>query len=166
MMKIMRTTRTRKGQNGFTLLELLIAVSLLAIGLLAVVSMQTVAMNANMVSNRLTVATTLAQQVAEDMLSWNISDPRLNSPGIPMPATAGNCLTVTPPLGCYMFINPSTGVSSSQITIPGAGSYTARYSTAPNATITGNTQIAIMVSYLSGSAWKDLVTYTVYKRVN
>ncbi len=33
-------------------------------------------------------------------------------------------------------------------------------------TITGNTQIAIMVSYLSGSAWKDLVTYTVYKRVN
>ena len=155
MMKIMRT---RKGRNGFTLLELLIAVSLLAVGLLAVASMQSVAMNANMVSNRLTVATNLAQQVSEDMLSWNISDPRLNSPGIPMPAFDSPN---------YLFINPSTGVSlGTQIYIPGAGTYRARYSTEPNSTITGNTRIVIIVSYLSGSAWKDLVTHTFYKRVN
>jgi type IV pilus assembly protein PilV len=153
MMKIMRK---RKGRNGFTLLELLIAVSLLAIGLLAVASMQSVAMNANMVSNRLTVATTLAQQVAEEMLSLNISDPKLNT-AISMPAsTAPN----------YTFINPSTGVASTQIAIPGAGTYAARYSTAPNSTVTGNTQIVIIVSYLSGSTWKDLVTHTFYKRVN
>lgn len=153
---MMKNVRTRKGRSGFTLLELLIAVSLLAIGLLAVASMQSVAMNANTVSNRLTVATTLAQQVAEDMLSWAISDPKLNT-AIPMP------VSTTPN---YTFINPSTGVASSQITIPGAGTYSARYSTAPNSTVNGNTQIVIMVSYLSGSAWKDLVTYTVYKRVN
>lgn len=153
MMKIMRK---RTGKNGFTLMELLIAVSLLAIGLLAVASMQTVAMNANMVSNRLTVATTLAQQVAEDVLSWNVFDPKLNT-AIPMPApTSPN----------YTFINPSTGVASTQITIPGAGTYSARYSTAPNSTVIGNTQIVIIVSYSSGSAWKDLVTYTFYKRVN
>jgi type IV pilus assembly protein PilV len=160
---MMKTMRTRKSRNGFTLLELLIAVSLLAIGLLAVVSMQSVAMNANMVSNRLTVATTLAQQVAEDMLSWNISDPRLNSPGIPMPAAAAPN---------YIFINPSTGASmGTQIYIPGAGTYSARYSTTPNfpvngTTVNGNTQIIMIVSYLSGSGPKDLVTYTVYKRVN
>jgi type IV pilus assembly protein PilV len=158
MMQIMRK---RKGQNGFTLLELLISVSLIAVGMLAVVSMQTVAMNANMVSNRLTVATTLAQQVAEDMMSWNIADPRLNSPGVLMPAyTAPN----------YSFINPRTGATlGTQISIPGAGTYSARYSTTPNSTVNGstvngNTQIVIKV-YLSGST-TDLVTNTVYKRVN
>ena len=153
MMKIMRS---RKGQKGFTLLELLMAVSLLSIGLLAVVSMQTVAMNANMVSNRLTVATTLAQQVAEDVLSLNISDPRLNSPGVTMPAPASPN---------YPLLNPST------VYIPGAGTYSACYSTLPNfpingTPVNGNTQIVIKVSYLSGSAWKELVTHTVYKRVN
>jgi prepilin-type N-terminal cleavage/methylation domain-containing protein len=154
---MMKNVRTRKGRNGFTLLELLIAVSLLAIGLLAVASMQSVAMNANMVSNRLTVATTLAQQVAEDMLSWNISDPRLNSPSMPA-ATAPN----------YIFTNPSTGVSlGTQIYIPGAGTYSARYSAEPNITITGNTRLVIIVSYLSGNASpKDLVTHIFYKRVN
>jgi len=160
MMKIMHK---RTGRNGFTLLELLIAVSLLAIGLLATASMQSVALNANMVSNRLTVATALAQEVAEDMLSWNITDPRLNPPGIfPMPAaTAPN----------YTFIDPSTGTASTLIKISGAGTYSARYSTYPNfpvngTPVNGNTQIVIIVSYLSGSAWKDLTTYTAYKRVN
>lgn len=153
MMKIMRK---RTGKNGFTLLELLVAVSLLAIGLLAVVSMQTVALNANVVSNRLTVATALAQQVAEDMLSLNISDSKLIN-AVPMPLDAN-----TPN---YPFINPST------IYIPGAGTYSRCYSTKPNSTVTGgtvtgNTQIDITVSYLSGTAWKPIVTYTVYKRVN
>jgi type IV pilus assembly protein PilV len=154
MMKIMRK---RTGKNGFTLLELLVAVSLLAIGLLAVVTMQTVAMNANMVSNRLTVATTLAQQVAEDMLSWNISDPRVTTETF-MPASGSP--------NYNSFIDPSTGVASSQITISGAGTYSARYSITPNSTVNGNTLIDIRVDYSSGSAWKELVAYTVYKRVN
>jgi type IV pilus assembly protein PilV len=153
MMKIMRR---RTGRNGFTLLELLIAVSLIAVGMLAVVTMQTVAMNANMVSNRLTVATTLAQQVAEDILSWNIADPRLNSPGVVMPGSGSPN---------YTFTNPSTGaLVGTQIYIPGAGTYSARYSTTPNTPIAGNTQIVIKV-YLWGST-TDLATDTVYKRVN
>ena len=141
---------------GFTLLELLISVSLLALGLLAVASMQSVAMNANKVSNRLTVATTLAQEVAEDMLSWSITDPRLTS-AITMPAsTAPN----------YTFIDPSTGTASTLIKISGAGTYSACYATTPNNPVNGNTKIDIKVSYLSGSTPNDLVTYTVYKRLN
>jgi type IV pilus assembly protein PilV len=58
-------------QKGFTLLELLIAVVLLAIGLLAVAAMQATAIQANSIGNKYTVVASLAQEVMEDILSWN-----------------------------------------------------------------------------------------------
>ncbi len=144
----------KKGRNGFTLLELLIAVSLMAIGLLAVASMQAVAMRSNLVSNRLTVAASLAQQVAEDVLSYNPSDPRL---------TTGTQQ--------YLFLtDPATNTTSQQIRIPGAGSYQANYVVTQNQGTTGNTQIVITVQFsysgTAGSFTNLPFTYTAYKRAN
>jgi type IV pilus assembly protein PilV len=53
--------------NGFTLLEILIAIVLLCIGLLAMASLTVGIMGGNLFSNQLTVATTLAQDQMEDM---------------------------------------------------------------------------------------------------
>ncbi len=53
--------------NGFTLLEILIAIVLLCIGLLAMASLTVGIMGGNLFSNRLTTATTLAQDEMEDI---------------------------------------------------------------------------------------------------
>ena len=53
--------------NGFTLLEILIAIVLLCIGLLAMASLTVGIMGGNLFSNQLTVATTLAQDKMEDV---------------------------------------------------------------------------------------------------
>ena len=148
------TKRTAKNdrQRGFTILELLVALSLLAIGLLATASMQGIAMNANSIANRLSVAASLGQQVAEDFLSRKIADPVLN--------TASVDLTYD--------LDPLSAATS--ITIPGAGTYDARYSITPNAVVdgasqTGTTQIDVSIRYTVKDGSTKVVTYTTYKRV-
>jgi type IV pilus assembly protein PilV len=142
--------RNRRGQNGFTLLELLIAVTLLAIGLLAVVSMQEVATKHTLYSNRTSVGAALAQQVAEDILSWNIADARVN--------------TATGPADYLFLTDPATNTFAQQITIQGAGAYTATYQTTPNVGQTGNTRVDVAVSYVGGIA--PVASFTTYKRLD
>ena len=57
------------GQEGLTLVEVIIAISILTIGLLAVASMQIMAINSNSFANRVTVATNLAQEKLEDLMA-------------------------------------------------------------------------------------------------
>jgi type IV pilus assembly protein PilV len=143
--------RNRRGQNGFTLLEMLVAVTILAIGLLAVVSMQAVATKSNLYSNRTSVGAALAQQVAEDILSWDIVDSRVTT-------TTG---------GDYLFLtDPATNAFLPQITIPGAGAYTATYQTAPNVGQPGNTRVDVTVKYIGDAGPVSVANYTTYKRIN
>jgi prepilin-type N-terminal cleavage/methylation domain-containing protein len=64
-------------QKGFTLLELLVAISIMAIGLLGTVAMQSVAMNSNSIANRSTVVTAIAQEVMDELMSRPTNDPQL-----------------------------------------------------------------------------------------
>ena len=51
--------------KGFSLIELLIALTLLAVGMMAVASMQTVAIGSNDIANKNSELAALAQQVME-----------------------------------------------------------------------------------------------------
>lgn len=57
--------REMSGENGFTLIEILIAISIFAIGLLAVATLQITAFQGNRVGDELTKATMLAQMQIE-----------------------------------------------------------------------------------------------------
>lgn len=79
-----------KKEQGFTLVEALVAIALLAFGLLAVASMQTGAIRGNFFASGTTEATAWAQNTLETLLALPYSDPDL---------TDGNHVDPNPPTG-------------------------------------------------------------------
>jgi prepilin-type N-terminal cleavage/methylation domain-containing protein len=67
-----------KGQKGFTLLEIMLAVTIFSVGMLAVASMQVTAIRGNYFSGATTDATTLAADRLEKMMNMDYLDPDLN----------------------------------------------------------------------------------------
>ena len=61
-------------EKGFSLLELMIALSILAIGLLAMASMLTTGMGSNQMAQRVTVETSLAYSVLDELMARDASD--------------------------------------------------------------------------------------------
>jgi len=122
------------GQSGFTMVEMLIAILLMTVGLLAVLTMQDVAINANSISMRLTVATSLAQEALEDILAWN-------------PDSHAELKTTT--ANVVYDLDPNS-VTATSITIPGAGTYTATYDTTvgpnPSGVPEGVTMVVVTVT--------------------
>ena len=106
-------------EKGFTLVELLVALTLMAIGILAVVQMQVVGMKTSSIANNLSVATGLANEVMEDIQSWDLNTPPVvNLFDPPAPAyTLGNQV--------YDRFQGARNVNS--ITIPSAGTFMATY---------------------------------------
>ncbi len=73
MMKAIRNNK------GFSLLELLVTLAILSIGLLGLLGMQITGAQGNAMSQRLTIATTLAQTGIEDFMSRSASDTIFNT---------------------------------------------------------------------------------------
>lgn len=69
-----RTASIRPGSEGFTLIEVIVALVVLTIGILAVNAMQTVSVRGNASANRLTTAATWATDRAEVLFNLEYDD--------------------------------------------------------------------------------------------
>ena len=74
-----RKCMKEREEKGFTLLEVMIAVAILAFGILAVASMQTSSMYGNSVANRLTEGTGWAGSKMEELLAIPETDAQLST---------------------------------------------------------------------------------------
>ncbi|MBN1906742.1 MAG: prepilin-type N-terminal cleavage/methylation domain-containing protein [Deltaproteobacteria bacterium] len=72
-----KNTRILYEQKGFTILEVLIAISILTVGLLAVASMQVSAIRGNHLSSNVTCALALAEDKMEYLLGIDYNDASL-----------------------------------------------------------------------------------------
>jgi len=88
--------------GGFTLIEVLVAISIFAVGLLAVGTMQLSAINVNSTANQITTRTTWAQDKLEKLMALPYSDPWIEDLGDPPGTdTADNAHQETTPDGIY-----------------------------------------------------------------
>ena len=76
-------------EGGFTLLEVIIAISILTFGLLAVANMQTTAIKGNYNASNITEATTFAQDTLEDLMALRYTNSALDdvNPGVGTPTS-------------------------------------------------------------------------------
>ena len=70
---------SKNSQSGFSLIELLVAVVILAVGLLGLAQLQVTAMRANSQTASTTAATAIAQHALEAVVAWGHNDDRLKS---------------------------------------------------------------------------------------
>jgi prepilin-type N-terminal cleavage/methylation domain-containing protein len=131
-----------KNHNGFSIIELLVAITILSVALMALVGMQSIAIKHTSISHKISVAESLAQEVIDDVLAYDISDPRINS------SQTFN----------YVF-DPNTNATS--VTVAGAGTLSATVTTAINTPAAGTTFVIVTVT---GSGIQP-VTIAGYKRV-
>jgi len=119
-----------KKEDGFTLIEVLIAITIFAVGLLAVAAMQTSAIKMNSTAGKLTNLSTWGMDKIEELSALPYTNPWLEmagNPGNPPPATdsAGN--THVQVSGDYTISwtviddNPLTSTKNITVTVTGRG---------------------------------------------
>ena len=118
-----RTMETGTGKpkkdEGFTLIEVLIAISIFAVGLLAVAAMQTSAIRVNSTAGQLSRLNTLGIDKLEELMGLAYTDPLLDPVGNTHQDSA-------PPAGFTVNWNitnnsPTTNTKLIQITVTGKG---------------------------------------------
>jgi len=77
--KVFSKKKVCDNQSGFTLLEVLIAISILTVGLLGVAQMQIMGIKGNYFSGNTTAALSLAEEKMEDLLGKSYTDAELAS---------------------------------------------------------------------------------------
>jgi type IV pilus assembly protein PilV len=126
-----------RSQQGFTLVELLVALTIFAIGLLAVAGMQVTAIQVNSSANSVTATTGLAEGALEEFMTLPADDPLVN----------------TDQLAFADYWSPATR------DIPGVGRYRAEYTVDADSPVTNVSTITVKVS----GANSRTVTMTGFK---
>jgi type IV pilus assembly protein PilV len=103
------------GQKGFTLLEVMIAVFLLAVAIMGTASLTTSVIKGNSSSQTLTTATTLAKDKMEELKATNYTD--LPPPGSPDYAKADGTVQTSATGSYYTRSWTAPGTNTKTITV-------------------------------------------------
>lgn len=138
-------------ENGFTLLEVLIALVIFAIGLLSIAGLQVSAISYDSAANQRTAITMLTQGIMEEIMSYPADNSNSTTLNLD-PATAYSQTWSQAPF-------EGTGNSYS---LQGGGTFNATVNVTPDTPVTSMTQIQITVT----EAQNRTLTMTSYKRMD
>ena len=96
---------TLKKKDGFTLIEVLIALTIFAVGLLAIAGMQTSAIRMNSIAGKLTHLSTWGTDKIEELSALSYSDSLLDSAGNPHQELSGDYTITWTVIDNYPVIN-------------------------------------------------------------
>ena len=85
---------SKNPQSGFSLIEMLVAVVILAIGLLGLAQLQVTAIKANAQSTTSSAATAIAQKIVEEISAMGADDPMFGGPTASTQTWPGSPITV------------------------------------------------------------------------
>jgi type IV pilus assembly protein PilV len=108
---------TLKKKDGYTLIEVLIAITIFAVGLLAVAGMQTSAIRMNSTAGKLTNLSTWGMDKIEELEALPYSDTSLDSAGNPHQEVSGD-YTIS---WTVIDNNPVTNTKNITVTVTGQG---------------------------------------------
>ncbi len=86
----------KNDQSGFTFIEMMVAIAILGVGVLAIVGLQTRTMSSNSKSQRQTEAYTLAMDTVESLMAADFADPLLDVTGGVIPPACGGSINTDP----------------------------------------------------------------------
>ena len=132
-------------QGGFTLIEIMIAVTVFAIGILAVAAMQIGSVKGNSLASGLTEATLVAQDQMENIISLKDSDPALNDTDNDGIGGLGDASAGT-----------SDGMAASPYIGPTGISYNVFWNVAINAAVPNNKQIRVIVQWVQNGRSRNV----------
>ena len=107
---------SKNTQSGFSLIELLVAVVILAIGLLGLAQLQVTAIKTNAQSTTSTAATAIAQSVVEEIAAMGADDPMFDGPTASTQTWTGSPVTVAG-AGTYNITYDVTAVQAGGSTV-------------------------------------------------
>jgi len=123
------TNNVVQNEAGFSLIELLVAMTIFAVGLLATAGMQLTALQSNAGAHSKTTINAVAAGIVEEILTWAPDDLRLAT-------AAGNLAWDFDP----------TANENYTLTVLGAGSFSAQYSVQPNVPVENVSTITLEVN--------------------
>ena len=156
------------GEEGFSLVEVLVASAILMTGLIAVAQMFVTSTNQNMSSRRVTTTAVLAQQKIEQLraLTWGFDDfglpvsdfasdiavtPPTSAAGVGLQASPANTLTASTP-GYVDYLDAYGAWVGTGTTPPANAIYVRRWSISPLPTNPNNTLVfQVLVGRISPS---------------